>query len=172
MNGPGSGVAKDPENTAQTSPKLDSPGVRIPPPLIYLAAILLGAGIDQLIPIKVLPVDLTAWLGGALVLLAVTLGGLSVREFRKAQTAIRPNQPASTLVTTGPFRHSRNPMYLALSILQVGIGLWMNSVWVVVLLLPVLAWITYGVIAREEQYLPGRFGQPYLDYQARVRRWL
>ena len=140
--------------------------------MVYLAAILLGAGIDQLIPVRVLPIHLADWLGGTLALLAGVISGLSLREFRKAQTAIRPNQPASALVTTGPFRYSRNPMYLALSILQVGVGIWMNNVWVVVLLLPVLAWIAYGVIAREERYLAGRFGQPYLAYQARVRRWL
>ena len=173
MNRQGPVTDHNPEDSGQsTDPELDNPGVRIPPPLVYLAAVLIGAAIDQFIPVRVLPASLTGWLGGALVLLALTITGWSVREFRKAQTTIRPDRPVSVTVTTGPFQYTRNPMYLALSILQVGIGIWMNSVWVVVLLIPVLIWVTRRVIAAEEQYLVRKFGQAYLDYQAKVRRWL
>ena len=159
-------------NRPSASPELDNSGVRLPPPLVYFAAIVVGAAIDRVIPVRVLPASLTGWLGGALVLLALTLSGLSFREFIKAKTTIRPDRPVSELVTTGPFRYSRNPLYLVLSMLQVGIGIWMNSVWVLVLLVPVLAWIRWRVIAPEERYLIRRFGQAYLDYQAKVRRWL
>ena len=150
----------------------DNPGVRFPPPLAYLAAILVGAAIDRLVPIRIIDGSIAGWLGGVLVLLALGLFVLSLREFRGAQTTIRPDQAASVLVTTGPFRFSRNPMYLSLAILQLGVGIWMNSVWVVVSLIPVLAWITSAVIAREEQYLARRFGPSYAEYRSRVRRWL
>jgi protein-S-isoprenylcysteine O-methyltransferase Ste14 len=150
----------------------DNPGVRVPPPVFVLAAILLGAGIDRLVPLRFLPESLAPWTGGTLVVLAVALAGLGMREFRKARTAIRPDQPAAALVTSGPYRRTRNPMYIALSILLVGIGAWMNSAWVLALLVPVLALIHFGVIPREERYLARRFGQAYLDYRARVRRWL
>lgn len=146
--------------------------MRFPPPLVYLTALLIGAAIHWLFPVRVLPPSLTGWLGAALVLIAVTLSGLSIREFRRARTTVRPDRPASTLVTTGPFRFSRNPMYVALSLLQVGIGVWMNSAWVVVLVVLAIAWITSRVIMPEERHLVGKFGQPYLDYQRRVRRWL
>ncbi len=148
------------------------PGVRVPPPLVYLAAIVIGAAIDRLVPVRILGSAVAGWVGGALVLLAPAITGLSVRELRKAKTTVRPDRPAAALVTIGPFRHSRNPMYLALSLLHAGIGAWMNSVWVVALLIPTLVWMRRSVIAREERYLTEPFGRAYLDYRARVRRWL
>jgi protein-S-isoprenylcysteine O-methyltransferase Ste14 len=151
---------------------MDHPGVRVPPPLVYVAAILLGAGIDRFAPWPVLPAGLTRWLGGALVACAAIIAGLSVREFRKMRTAIRPDRPAAALVTTGPFRYVRNPMYLALSLAHVAIGIWINSAWIIGLVIPALAWVNYRVIPREERYLHGRFGQAYDDYHRRARRWL
>jgi protein-S-isoprenylcysteine O-methyltransferase Ste14 len=164
--------ARYPEDSGQaTGPKLNDPGVRFPPPLVYLAAVLIGAAIDWVIPIRVLPASLIGWLGGALVLLALTLTGLGSLERIKAKTTFRTDRPVSALITTGPYRYSRNPLYLALSILQLGVGIWLNNVWVVVLLVPVIAWIRWRVIAPEERYLIGKFGQVYLDYQTQVRRW-
>ena len=160
------------DSSTSASPEPDNSGVRFPPPLIYFLAILIGAAIDRFVPIRVLPAGLTGWLGGALVLLALILAGLSFREFGKVKATIRPDHPVSALVTTGPFRYSRNPLYLVLSTLQVGIGIWMNSVWVVAFLVPVLVWVRWRVIALEERYLVRKFGQDYLDYQAKVRRWL
>jgi protein-S-isoprenylcysteine O-methyltransferase Ste14 len=173
MNQQGPQTSHDPkDSSASASPNRDNSGVRIPPPLVSFAAILIGAAIDRFIPIHVLPAGLTGWLGGALVLFALILAGLSFREFRKAKATIRPDHPVSALVTTGPFHYSRNPLYLVLSTLQLGIGIWLNSVWVIVLLVPVLGWVRWRVIALEERYLIRKFGQVYLDYQAQVRRWL
>jgi len=166
-------MGDNPEESRQSAAsESDTLGVRVPPPLIYLTSILIGAAIDRLTPVRVLPDLVTGWLGGALVLLAVTISGFSVREFRKAKTTFRVDRPVSALITTGPFRYSRNPLYLSLSILQAGIGIWMNSVWVVVLLVPTVAVMTRGVIVREEKYLAEKFGKAYRDYQATVRRWL
>lgn len=150
----------------------DTPGVRVPPPLVFLATILVGVAIDWTVPLPIVPAAVAGWFGGALVLVGLAISGLSVREFRKAKTTIQPNRPASTLVATGPFRYSRNPMYLALSIVQVGLGVWINSAWVLVLVVPTLIWIRHSVIAREERHLGEKFGQAYRAYQARVRRWL
>lgn len=163
---------KPKDGGASAVSKLDTPGVRFPPPLVYLATTLVGVAIDRAVPVRIFPNTVAGWLGGAFVLLGLTIGGISLREFRKAKTTIHPNRPASALVAAGPFRYSRNPMYLALSILQVGIGVWMNTVWVVLLLVPTLVWIRRSVIAREERHLTQKFGQAYLDYQAKVRRWL
>ena len=155
------------------NPEDRGPGVRIPPPLVILAAILIGAAIDRVFPIGVPPVTFTGWLGTALALLALVLGpGLSFREYRKAKTPIRPDRPATALVATGPFRYTRNPMYLSLLILQTAVGLWMNNAWVIVLVAPVAAWLRWRVIAAEERHMLQQFGQAYLDYQAKVPRWL
>ncbi len=155
-----------------TAAALDHPGVRVPPPLVYLAAILGGVAIDRLVPVRLLSSTMAGWLGGVLILLALAIIGLSFREFRKAKTSVRPDRPASALVTSGPFQYSRNPMYLALALLQAGIGVRLNNMWVVLLVVPTLGWIRRRVVQPEEQYLTARFGQAYLDYQARVRRWL
>lgn len=156
----------------RTAPQLDRPGIRVPPPLVYLATTLVGIAIDLIVPVRILPDAVAGWLGGALVVLGLTVGGISVQEFGKARTTIHPNRPPSALVTTGPFRYSRNPMYLGLSVVQVGIGVWLNRAWVIVLVIPALVWIRHRVIPREERRLTERFGPAYLDYQARVRRWL
>jgi protein-S-isoprenylcysteine O-methyltransferase Ste14 len=156
-----------PEPTARRSP-----GVRFPPPLVYLGAILLGVAVDRFIPLRILPGGITSWTGGALVLSAVILNALGVREFRRARTTVRPDRPASALVTTGPFRFSRNPLYLSLAVLQTGIGIWMNSVWVLALVAPTAAILSRIAILPEERHLAEVFGSAYRDYQASVRRWL
>ena len=103
-------------------------------------------------------------------LLAVALFVLSVREFRRAQTPIRTRKPVTKVITTGPYRFTRNPIYLSFTLLQLGLGLWANSAWVVGLLIPTLALMS-GVIAREERYMAQKFGDEYLQYRATVRRW-
>ncbi len=156
-----------PEPTARRSP-----GVRFPPPLIYLGAFLLGVAVDRFIPLRILPGVIASWVGGALVLSAVIFDGFGLRELRRARTTVRPDRPTSALVTTGPFRFSRNPLYLSLAVLQTGIGIWMNSVWVLALVVPTVAIISRTVIPREERHLAENFGSAYRDYQASVRRWL
>ena len=97
---------------------------------------------------------------------------LSVREFRKARTPIRTRKPVTVVITTGPYRFSRNPIYLSFTLLQFGLGMWANSAWVVGMLIPTLVLMSYGVIAREERYMARKFGDEYLQYRAAVRRWL
>jgi protein-S-isoprenylcysteine O-methyltransferase Ste14 len=106
------------------------------------------------------------------VLAAVALFVYSVRTFRRAGTPVPGNRPTTAIVRTGPYRYSRNPIYLAFSLLQIGIAFWLNSPWLLVTLVPAVALMSFVVIPREEQYLESRFPSDYLPYRDSVRRWL
>jgi protein-S-isoprenylcysteine O-methyltransferase Ste14 len=150
----------------------DSPAVRFPPPIIYVAAIGVGAILQKLLPLPIgggLPRVLTAW---ALVALWVLIAAISFHAFWKARTSIVPIRPATALVETGPYRFTRNPMYVSLAALTLGVGLWMNTWWVIILLMPAVVVIDRLVISREEAYLRRRFGAAYDSYRQRVRRWV
>jgi protein-S-isoprenylcysteine O-methyltransferase Ste14 len=147
-------------------------GVIAPPPLIYLAGLLVGLALDRLWPL-----GLIVGVGWLVVGAALAAAGIGVMlagstRFRAAGTPVQPWKPASALVVSGIFRHTRNPMYLGMTLLYLGLALLFGDVVTLALLLPVLGAIRWGVIAREERYLAARFGQPYFDYKARVRRWL
>ena len=150
----------------------DNPGVVARPPLIYLCSILIGLALQFVWPLKVLPAALEATLGGSLMLVAIVLFTLSVREFLAAGTAIQTQRPTTTILRTGPYRFSRNPIYVSFTLLYIGIGVWVNSAWLLGMLIPTLIVVSYGVIAREERYLAQKFGDKYLRYKASVRRWL
>ena len=141
------------------------------PPIIYLASTLIGIALHLIWPLPLLSTAGTS-LGIVVVLLALLLFAASAREFRAAGTFVRGNQPTHAIVSTGPYRFSRNPIYVSFSLLQLGIAFWVNSLWLVVTLLGSLTLMTLVVIAREERYLERKFGALYLDYKASVRRWL
>ena len=153
-------------------PSPDTPGLIARPPIVYLCSILVGLALQSLWPWAVFPESLELAAGASLVLAAAVLFALSVREFRAAQTPIRSVQPTTTLVRSGPYRLSRNPIYLAFTLFQLGLGIWVNSAWLTGMLIPTLALMSCGVIAREERYLTRRFGDAYLDYKASVGRWM
>ena len=140
-------------------------------PIVYLASILAGFGLNTVWPVEVFPRAIKS-LGGLLTVLAVALFVLSVREFRRARTPIRTRKPVTAVIRTGPYRFSRNPIYLSFTLLQLGLGTWANSAWVVGMLIPTLVLMSYGVIAREERYMAQKFGDEYLRYTAAVRRWI
>jgi protein-S-isoprenylcysteine O-methyltransferase Ste14 len=150
----------------------DSPGVVFPPPFVYIGFILAGAVLQRLWPVGFAADWWQSWVGGVLVALGVALMLAGVTKFRRAGTNVPPNRPALVLVTDGPWRYTRNPLYLSLALAQLGIGVATNSVWIVLLVVPVLIVIRYAVIAREERYLEAKFGAPYRDYKASVRRWI
>src|SRR5438552_16949094 len=141
------------------------------PPIAYLVSILAGFGLNAVWPARMIPSAIEP-ISGWLILLAVALFALSVREFRKAQTPIRTRKPVTAVITTGPYRFSRNPIYLSFTLLQLGIGMWANGAWIVGMLIPTLVLMSYGVIAREERYMGQKFGDEYLRYRAAVRRWV
>ncbi len=162
--------------TAPASPspptERDHAGVVAPPPLIYLAAILAGAGLQALRPAPFLPPALAPAIGIPLVASALLLFALSIREFRRARTSVRPDRPTSAIIRTGPYRLSRNPIYLAMTLLHLWIAAWANSLWLLVTLAFTLGVMSAGVIAREERYLERKFGEEYRRYRAAVRRWI
>ena len=150
----------------------DRPGVVAPPPLIYIGFLLAGLVLDYLMPATVVSEDLRYPLGLALVGLGLLVFVPSVWHFRKAGTNLQTRQPTTAIVTAGPFRFSRNPIYLALALIYAGIGVAANALWAVLLLVPLMLVIRYGVVAREERYLEHKFGEAYRRYKASVRRWI
>ncbi len=150
-------------------------GVITRPPILYLACLLLGLALDLVLPLPlILPESaLMRWtVGGGLILIGVTIMAAGVRNFSHAATPVPSNQPVRALVTTGIHGWSRNPIYVGMFLLYAGIGIAARSPWVLILALPLLIILRYGVVAREEAYLERRFGDAYRDYKARVRRWL
>jgi len=89
-----------------------------------------------------------------------------------AGTYVNPSRPTTRLVVTGPYRFSRNPMYLARTFLYLGLGLMVNALAILAALVPLLLVMHYGVIKREECYLEAKFGETYRQYRGRVRRWV
>src|SRR5438093_7611010 len=142
------------------------------PRLLYLISLVTGARTQLATPFPFLPGTLAVPLGAPLVVVAIALFAYSVTTFRAAGTPVPARKPTTVIVRTGPYRFSRNPIYLAFSLLQLGISIWVNSVWLRATLAGAVALIHYVVIRREEQYLERRFGAQYLDYKASVRRWL
>ena len=150
----------------------DSSGVHVPPPFFYLAAIGGGALLRRYVPLTIGwdgPRVIAAW---AFIALFAGLMAWSFIWFARRRTTIIPNKPARALVLDGPFRLTRNPLYLAMALFTVGAGLWLNTWWVLILLGPAVALVDRLVISREEAYLRRRFGAEYDAFTARVRRWL
>jgi protein-S-isoprenylcysteine O-methyltransferase Ste14 len=149
----------------------DSSGVRVPPPLFYVAGFLAGVALEQAVPIGRPPLAITlagALIGGGLWL---ALDGAAMLRFRRAGTSMVPFRPSTALVTSGPYRFSRNPMYLGMASLYVALALALGVIWALILLPLVIAAVDQLVIAIEEAYLVKTFGPRYCDYMARVRRW-
>jgi protein-S-isoprenylcysteine O-methyltransferase Ste14 len=174
----GSGPGAKPltvKDTAKSRPPSSGPAVRYPPPLLFALGIVAGLLLDQAFPLPLIgPTTRSAAAVGGwlLVALGTGLAGWGLATLLGAGTPIRPNRPASTLVTHGPFRISRNPMYLGLSLVCLGVTLLMNSAWIALLLPPVLAVLDLTVIRHEERYLAATFGFAYDEYCRRIRRWL
>jgi len=164
-----------------TNPQIDSPSNAehgtaklglVRPPLVYLVSIVFGVVIHFAIPLPFLPGTLAVPLGLLLVAVAIALFSYSVAKFRTANTPVPARKPTTAIVRTGPYRFSRNPIYLAFSLFQLGIAIWVNSVWLLATLAGAVALMNYVVIPREEYYLERKFGAQYMDYKASVRRWL
>ena len=150
----------------------DNPGVRIPPPLFYAAAVIGGWALNRRIPLPVssaTPVRALSWI---FVLMWAALTAASIGLFRRSRTSMLPVRPAANLVIRGPYRITRNPMYVGLAFLTIGLGLFINSWWPIILLVPTVVVVQQFVIVREENYLRRRFGGQYDAYTKQVRRWL
>lgn len=142
------------------------------PPAIPLIALLLGWGLGKLWPIHVVWPPWTRWAGWFLLIAAFCIAIWAVVTFRRHNTPVDPLGKVATIVTTGPFRYSRNPMYLGLMLLYIGGILAFHLLWSAILLAPVFLGLHYGVIVPEERHLQAELGEQYSDYKHRVRRWL
>ncbi|HSB58792.1 MAG TPA: isoprenylcysteine carboxylmethyltransferase family protein [Methyloceanibacter sp.] len=153
----------------------DHADVAIKPPLLFLGALALGCLLSLIVPIGprlASPNGNALAVGLTFVALGFALAALSARAFRRAGTDVVPGRPASTLVTTGPYRITRNPIYIGMTLVYFGLSIVMTSIWVLLLLVPVLMILQQGVVLPEEAYLKRRFGAAYRKYQAHVPRWL
>jgi len=149
----------------------DHPHVIALPPLIYLTALIVGAIAHFLNPRPLFTWQGVFWVGIVLVLGAIGLAVWARRTMVGAGTNVNPYEPALSVVRHGPYRLTRNPMYLAMMIGYTGVVLMINGLWPAVMIVPLLWIIQWGVIAREERYLEAKFGEVYKDYRRATRRW-
>jgi len=150
----------------------DKADVVVFPPALVAGSALLGFTLQRVAPARALPRRAARILGVGLTAPAVALGIAAVREMRKARTPLDVREPTTAVVTTGIFAYTRNPIYLSMMLLYLGIASLRNSLWLWLLAAPTAGALQVGVIAREEAYLERKFGPEYLAYKARVRRWL
>lgn len=143
-----------------------------PPPLIYLAAFVPGWFIDRALSPPDVPLSWRIVLGTVLGLSGAWFATSALRTFRRAHTTPNPYGESTAMVTSGPFRYTRNPMYLALTLLYAGLAVALNAPLTLLLLPLALVVMHHGVILREEKYLEQKFGDDYRQYKASVRRWL
>jgi protein-S-isoprenylcysteine O-methyltransferase Ste14 len=141
------------------------------PPIVFLSAIVLGIALNWAWSLPFRPSTL-GLLGPLVTLCAVLLFLLSLREFRAAGTSVRGSERTTTIVRTGPYRFTRNPIYLSFILLVLGLSVWLNDLWLVVTLVPAVGFIAAVVIPREERFLERNFPDQYSNYKATVRRWL
>jgi protein-S-isoprenylcysteine O-methyltransferase Ste14 len=156
-------------------PAADTAGVVARPPVIFLGYLAAGFVLNYFWPWRIvgeaLAGDVRVALGAAAAIAGIAIGVIAFVHFRRAGTAVPTWQPTTALVTSGPYRHSRNPIYVAQTLVYLGIALIGDNLWALLLVVPALMMIRYGVIAREEIYLGRKFGAPYGDYMNTVRRW-
>jgi protein-S-isoprenylcysteine O-methyltransferase Ste14 len=151
--------------------KENSAGVIAPPPLIFLGGLAVGIGLELLLGSSV--PDGVQWAGGGLALVAgLALQTTFIVAFARKHTAVEPWKPTTAIVTDGPYKLTRNPAYLGMALIFIGIALLADALWALVPLPLVLVLIDRGVIAREERYLEREFGDEYVGYKRGVRRWV
>src|SRR4051812_8134489 len=150
----------------------DSSGVRFPPPLIYVAGLLAGWLLERRYPLTSLPRNISIAGGIVLILAGLLVTRAAARSMWAAKTSMIPIRPTTAIVSDGVYRFTRNPMYVSMVAVYVGIALLIRAAWALVLLPLVVLLVDRLVIAKEERYLRGKFGETYTNYCSRVRRWI
>ena len=156
----------------QRAEPADHAGVAFFPPLLLALALLVGFGARWIVSVEWVPGALAVFVGPAVTAVSLGLFLWAVYTMRAGDASIPTNEPTDAIVTRGAFRFSRNPIYVSMLLLQVGVGIWANSLWFLGLAAISAMLLSWGVISREEQYLERKFGTDYLAYKALVRRWL
>lgn len=145
------------------------------PPLLYFFAIVGGVVLERLLPLgdadsNVIPSG--TFVGTLAIIAGFAVFAAAMRGFSRAETNVPTTMPTTAIVTCGVYRFSRNPIYLGMTLFYLGLSFVLQNVYMLILLVPVLLVMRYGVIAREEAYLERKFGEDYLSYKQKVRRWL
>jgi protein-S-isoprenylcysteine O-methyltransferase Ste14 len=159
-----------------TDSSSDTPGLVTRPPIFLLAAIVLAVALEWIAGIALLPApgfaSVVSWIGVVILAAGAYFAVGGSREFTRAGTNVDPMKPALKLVTSGPYRFTRNPMYLGMVLFLLGLSLMFSLEWGIVL--TVVLWIVFDryVVAREEAYLTRKFGEPYREFLGRTRRWI
>jgi len=152
---------------------IDSANTLVRPPIAWAIAFVVGLGADWLYPLRLMPVSVARpWIGSAVFAVGFGLAIWAIATIRKAGTRVETYKPTMSIVANGPYRFTRNPIYIGMFLGQVGLAIGFDSLWILATLVPFYLVIRYGVIAREEAYLERKFGEVYLSYKSRVRRWL
>ena len=145
----------------------------IRPPIAWALAFATGLAINWLYPLRWVPATWpNVWIGIIIFAAGFALAIWAIVTFRRAGTRVETTKSTMTIVTDGPYRFTRNPIYLGMSLGQTDLAVAFDNLWILVMLIPFYLVLRYGVVAREEAYLERKFGEVYLDYKSRVRRWL
>jgi len=153
--------------------KADTANVIVRPPLALALAIIVGLALDWLVPLPLLPANMPAgWLGGATITSALALAVWAIVTMTRAGSNVPTNMPTTAIVDRGPYGFTRNPIYLGMFLLLLGLAIVLDNLWLLAALVPFVVVIRNGVVAREEAYLERKFGEVYREYRSRVRRWL
>ena len=151
----------------------DTANVIVRPPIAWAFAVLAGLALSWLMPLPFSPAAVSAgWLGAIVFALSLALVAWAISTMTWAGSNVPTHLPTTTIVETGPYRFTRNPIYLGMFLGLVGLGIAFDSLWLLMMLVPFALVIRYGVITREEAYLERKFGDVYRRYRARVRRWV
>ncbi|RBP04579.1 protein-S-isoprenylcysteine O-methyltransferase Ste14 [Roseiarcus fermentans] len=151
----------------------DHADVLVPPPVALALSVAAAWLADRLWPAPFLPPGFPRWpAGGVVIALGLAIALAAIVQFRRAGTAVRPDRPSRAVLTTGPYRWSRNPIYLAMLLVVAGLAVALDSLWQLAALAVLYGVLRWGVVAREEAYLERKFGAAYRDYARRVRRWI
>ena len=151
----------------------DTPNVMVRPPIAWALAMIAGLALNWFMPLPIVPAAVVGgWLGALLFALALALFVWAIATMTRGGSNVPTNLPTTTIVDTGPYRFTRNPIYLAMVLGLIGLAIAFNTLWLLLVAVPFALVIRYGVIAREEAYLERKFGDVYRRYRSGVRRWL
>jgi protein-S-isoprenylcysteine O-methyltransferase Ste14 len=153
-------------------PQSDTAQLPFPPPFVFLAFLVIGSILSAIFPIDLLPLVTRLILGVALISIGFFIASRAIRAMMQAHTPIDPFEPTTAIVSDGPYRFLRNPIYLSLALAYLGIAVALNAIWAIVLWPIMLIMLTQVIVVREERYLEGKFGEAYTQYKSKVRRWL
>jgi protein-S-isoprenylcysteine O-methyltransferase Ste14 len=152
---------------------MDRSNAVVRPPIAWALAFIAGVVLDRLYPLPFVPEYLPGrWIGIIVFAAAFGLAAWAIAMLRALGTPVETVNPTTTIVADGPYGFTRNPIYVGMLLGQIGLAIALNSLWILVTLVPFYFVLRYGVVAREEAYLERKFGRGYLDYKDRVRRWL